>query len=1280
MTAPGIETFLTILRKSNLLNREQWRELTERVADRAQGGMPTADELGRMLIDLGWVTPWHIEHLRAGRSNFFLGRYKLLDQIGSGGMGAVFRAEQVGLHRIVALKLLAGEVGKDPGVLKRFHQEIQAVAAVDHPNVVAAFDADSVGDTHFLVMEYVAGKSLAEMLVERGPAPIGWACECIRQVAEGLQHAWERGLVHRDIKPSNLLVIPERTGSSANLAVTSAAPGPTIKILDLGLARVISEQGDDQGLTRTGQVLGTPDYISPEQAADTRKADIRSDLFSLGVTFHRLLTGELPFSGHSVMEKLMARATQTPPSVRAVRPEVPSEVAAIVLKLMERDPAQRFQTPREVARAVAPFCRDVSTTAWSKRDFERAPEGPGQPEEENEASTVVDQLLSRVATAVPVVAPASETPPKGDRSREKSVRALAGAIGPASVPRPSRNAGRQLSRLTSIRSKALLFGGILLVALGGLVWWFGGQGSPQPTRLVVTWPMDLRQGALLLVNGKEVSFGPESEIVWEGPPGTHRLRAVRPGFPAIDKTVTLKLGTSLRWAPDWDAAEQSWFTEMRQRIDSRRARLKSASSSAAAPTRDLMLSVLDRVPGNDDGRGLARDLATVRWPLDDLPATELSAEQALLLGQTSLNGATVGAESRQIATVFGDPRWRHAGPVSALAISTPTQTIISVGADDLVRLWGFDASLRAERPYQASDPRVVLSPQGDLALVLGGSAALLLAVPSGDPVASYPGVTTASGFSRDGDRFALGHPTEGVAFVSRQNTTSPRWLAHQLSGRIQSLGLSHDGTLLAVEAGGSISLLRTGGEVVAIPETAGGRAPIWHPSRPLLALQTPSADATLIDLSSTPPIVKLLEEAGEPLGFVADGTKLVTRRNQRSTLWEIDSQREERTLQDVTGIAIPLENSPGLVTGDDVFGWLRVRGFANGRDLSVPAHVGSLTALAVSDDDRWIVTGGVDGRLRVWNAETLAERVAAAPGVVTGCLTPDGRQLLLATDDGVIRVWDVAARQSIRTLVTGAREIREIRISPGGRFVAAIGDWGFFRVSPRVWDAASGTELVLDGEPAVGVRSLCFAGDGDRLVVLSEQGGVTAYTLPDGVPAAQLDLTQTRPVALTVSQRGDRLAILDAQGIAIWPLGAENVTRQPSQPGAASVEFGPWSDDLWLLAPAGLYRQTTSDKPAWKLQGTIAGAANAWSFDAPGDRIAIGSRTGNVVVLPTTGTATEPPTGTAAPLHRWVLARGPIRSLQFSAEGRHLLAVSSGGAAVILRLDADGPSATPPIE
>lgn len=268
-------------------------------------------------------------------------KYRLTRRLGSGSMGDVFKAEHVDLGRTVAIKVMKPELLASPDAVGRFHREIQVAAALRHPNIVSVFDAGCFEGRYFLVMEYVEGRDLDRWVRASGPLAVNQASDFVRQAATGLQHAHERGVVHRDIKPSNLLVTRR-----------SELEPYQVKILDMGLARFADPKETESELTRAGQMLGTPDYMAPEQAMHADRVTIRADIFSLGCTFYRLLTGETPYHGDSVIEKIMARTNHAAPRVRSLRPEVSTRLDSVVARMMARRPEHRFATPAAVIDAI----------------------------------------------------------------------------------------------------------------------------------------------------------------------------------------------------------------------------------------------------------------------------------------------------------------------------------------------------------------------------------------------------------------------------------------------------------------------------------------------------------------------------------------------------------------------------------------------------------------------------------------------------------------------------------------------------------------------------------------------------------------------------------------------------------------------------------------------------------------------------------------------------------------------------------------------------------------
>jgi serine/threonine-protein kinase len=349
----SVTDLMKALAESPLLNPAQQQELAGALQDR----FTDPRSLARELLQRGWLTPYQVNQLLQGRGQqLVLGPYMLLERLGEGGAGQVFKARHQRMNRTVALKVIRKELLADPEVVSRFYREIQVVSQLTHPNVVHAYDAGPIGPTHVLVMEFVEGIDLGRLVKQSGPLPVSQACEHVRQAALGLQHAHERGLVHRDIKPPNLMRVasPDRVASASSLATSHLA---TIKILDLGLARLRQKADGSEGnslVTPHGSMMmGTPDFLAPEQALDFHAADIRADIYSLGCTFYYLLTGRPPFPGGSLAQKVAKHLLEEPSAIAQLRADVPAAVGKILSRMLAKRPEDRYQTPQEVAEALS---------------------------------------------------------------------------------------------------------------------------------------------------------------------------------------------------------------------------------------------------------------------------------------------------------------------------------------------------------------------------------------------------------------------------------------------------------------------------------------------------------------------------------------------------------------------------------------------------------------------------------------------------------------------------------------------------------------------------------------------------------------------------------------------------------------------------------------------------------------------------------------------------------------------------------------------------------------
>jgi serine/threonine protein kinase len=403
------QTFLSYLRHSALVAADEVARIEARHSDKPRGR-----SVARALVEEGVLTRFQAERLLIGRtSGFVLGPYKILDHLGRGGMGRVYKAEHRTMGRLVALKVLANEVLSSERAVQLFLHEVRAAASLVHPNIVTAYDANHAGGRYYLVLEFVDGPNLDQLVRTQGPLSPGLACDYVLQVCSALQAATQRGMIHRDIKPANILV-------QWHGAAGDGAPG-LVKVSDFGLAR-LAEAPSSTGMagaavgtleTRDNTVMGTPDYLSPEQARCLHRTDIRSDLYSLGCTFHFLLTGQPPFPGGTALDKLIRHSTEAPPPLSKFRPDVPDAVAAIVAKLMAKKPEDRFQAPEELAVALRPFAVSGPTPWEQPRQLELAEDG-GAPRSGGEPLPGDEDLSALAATLPPGL---DETPRPESPSR-----------------------------------------------------------------------------------------------------------------------------------------------------------------------------------------------------------------------------------------------------------------------------------------------------------------------------------------------------------------------------------------------------------------------------------------------------------------------------------------------------------------------------------------------------------------------------------------------------------------------------------------------------------------------------------------------------------------------------------------------------------------------------------------------------------------------------------------------------------------------------------------------
>ena len=504
MASISVKKFFELVQQSKLVDEAQLVTAMKDYKKSHQGKVPeTASELAAELIRLELLSQWHCDKLLIGKyKGFFLGKYKLLKHLGAGGMSSVYLAEHMLMRQPRAIKVLPRARVNDSSYLDRFHLEAQATAALDHPNIVRAYDIDNDGDTHYLVMEYVKGQDLKAIVEESGPLDFEKAARYIAQAAKGLEYVHQQGLIHRDIKPANLLVDEE----------------DTIKVLDLGLA-LFSDDSKMASVTLTHNenILGTADYLAPEQAANSHTVDSRVDIYGLGCTLYFVLTGRVLFPKGTLGERIAQHMKATPDSILSIRKNCPESLVATCNKMIEKNPDDRYQTCGEINHVLSEWAVSVpaivvgSVSTDKTGDLDQLPaidlaalEGlevgedistvnlePGKGDQqqsdahtEANRGTVKDPRLS--ATAV-----GSQAGKSGSNVRDYSGRSAAGApmetdssrvdlgieVWGASATQPSRS--RRLLEERQGRKKYLwwVLGGLVLatlVTVGCLVFWSKG--------------------------------------------------------------------------------------------------------------------------------------------------------------------------------------------------------------------------------------------------------------------------------------------------------------------------------------------------------------------------------------------------------------------------------------------------------------------------------------------------------------------------------------------------------------------------------------------------------------------------------------------------------------------------------------------------------------------------------------------------------------------------------------------------------------------------------------
>ncbi|WP_439624632.1 WD40 repeat domain-containing serine/threonine protein kinase [Gemmata sp.] len=1056
------EAVLDLIRKSELADDGALTAFLNQTALVPADTAPAA--LVDQLVAGGVLTAFQGKAILLGKCRGFrLGPYRILDQIGSGGMGQVFLAEHAHMRRRVAVKVLPLRLATDKAMVERFYREARAVAALDHPNIVRAHDVGCHRGTHYLVLEYIEGRSLADRLAAGGPLPVGLACAYVVQAAAGLKHAHDKGLAHRDIKPGNILV--DRDG--------------VVKILDMGLARFFEDERDR--ITRdldAGSVMGTADYVAPEQLTDSAAADHRADIYSLGATFYHLLTGRPPFDG-TTTAKLLAHQVRPVAPAHVVRPEVPPAVSAVIERMMAKAPADRYQTVGEVVTELLPY-----------------------------VGTVTDADGAATVRLPPIVAAA--------------LSQSTGLFPTRRTPVPARKKTRGPRRV-AFALAAVAFGGVCGVLVAHLTRpdAAGPQVAgptppdPQPDPPVARpdppppdppkKPPDDPNALAPLVrldggkdNVEAAVFTPGDRfLVTAGGDGTVRVWDGATGAPVrrieahADKVRDLALlpGGRRVLSAGHDRALKLWDLDTGACLH---------TYHAAAP--------VTAVAALPDGRrflAAGADGSISLWDADT--ETVLKQYPPAPLG---VFGLAVTRDGRRAVAATWDLR-RNAARPDELAKLTP------------VAIWVFDVESGREVRRMAPDAsvaHVALSRDGRLVAFGTGDGVGVWDVEANTCrlLTGLKGRTVSTAFTRDG-RHLVSTGLDWAVTVWDAATGRPLATEAKLAGPGLGVAPAHDGRRVAVVgARGEAAVWRLPAAAAAAPPAPDLPRPVAVLTRALglpedvafssdgasvVGAASVSRDVVVWNASTGAEVgrVRTPEPATGTRGLAALPGDLVASCSGSDPAVRVWSPKAGKSVRTLTADKVT-HFTAVAAAGDRVFATANdrtVRAWAAGSD-DEPARVDTRAdcrGLAVAPDGARFVVGCTDRSVRLFDVATKAQLRSTTSDVIPWRLavSPDGKWAAFGTTTGVT-LWNLDTGET-RALAGAEKYVDGVAFTRNGRFVlGGSADRGLY-----TWEVAPGRLVGRVADHTNLIRSVALSPDGTRAVTSSTDGTGVVWQLPDSM-------------------------------------------------------------------------------------------------------------------------------------------------------------------------------------
>jgi formylglycine-generating enzyme required for sulfatase activity/tRNA A-37 threonylcarbamoyl transferase component Bud32 len=1017
-----MEEFVRQLAEMSLMTEEQRRELAG-----LRSTLPDPTALAGELVRRGWLTRHQSHALLAKRgAALVIGPYVVLDRLGEGGMGQVFKARHQVMKRLVAVKVIRKGILSYGEQVQRFYREIEAVARLSHPNIVLAHDAGRVGDVHFFAMEYVEGTDLARKLREHGPVPVDKACGYIRQAALGLQHAHERGLVHRDIKPSNLLVCPGENGTEV------------VKILDLGLARI--HESNQRRLTQIGEVMGTADYIAPEQATDASQVDIRADIYSLGCTLYHLIAGQPVFVGGSMVDKLRRHQKEEPKPLGKIR-ALPTGLETVIGKMMAKRPEDRYQTPQETAAALTPFCG-------------QAPAGlvvaAATPIAANVATPVVRPDLAGTAAALPLALPtATPVAPPGFKMRRR--RLLLGA------------------------------GGTALVLVGLLAWWFWPRSSAPTEHFTNTIDMKFklipagtfRMGSQDGESGRQLSEGPQHEVkiskafylgihevtvgqfrafveatghrtegekkgifVWDGqavgwkPEVPPKLSWRDPGWPQTDvhPVVGINWEDAVRfcqWLSDKEGKPYRLPTEAEWEYACRAGTTTAYSFGDSADRLEKFAWIDTNAGGKTHPVG---QLAPNPWGLFDMHGN--ACECCVDTFHADFYMDSIFYKNNDPDFSKNKPRLR-VDPVARMRIGFDNSATSWRGG------WIYKGKADARSAYRTWAPALTASSAAS-------GFRVLCELPAKDAQFD-PQFLDAMNPSQIPEKSRLNEVNNLVGVLEAANFHLPIY-------PIYGTAFSADGRYLVSQGSGTQILwdLQTRAWFGGFSSEGGSTIAFSPDSR--LTVVTHEKERRLWDVFTNVPL-RVLEESAQPVAnshsFSPDGKQVISgERDGTMRLWNVSTGKLVRKItvyegnvrsarysadgQRVLTSPVLREKADSQVFLWETATWNKVGEFA------IDASMGSRAEFAPAGYS--FAFGNKNGDVHYWNLDAATPLLIELKGshaneVIAVTFTPDGKKLVTADLDGKIVLWDLATKVPM-VLAQLPGRVLDVKLSPDGRYLA----------------------------------------------------------------------------------------------------------------------------------------------------------------------------------------------------------------------------------------------------